>query len=398
MTLTILIVIYLFAVFLALSLLYGPLRKVLDPEHRRTAGTIIVLAISGVLFMFPLIGALVPDGPVCWFFQKWGNIIAGYMIYFFGMLLVVRIIEGIVRFSRRRRTGVKQPISRKYALSVLAVLFIGAVAINVFGSSAAHDIKTTFYELPSETLGQDEPLRVVLIADTHIGVNTTPDFSEEMVARVNEQNPDLVVVAGDILTSSYGAMKRPDAYSSILSQIKAKKGKYVVYGNHDVDEPLLGGFSFIGAENAHRNPEMEQFVRDCDWTLLKDDVVRLPELDGLCIAGRRDESRPGDGVKERASLKELLKDTKPEEHILLLQHEPSDLEELDHYGIDLSVSGHTHDGQIFPGNVLTRIMSPQSYGMKKWGGSSVIVTSGVGYYGPPIRVGTISEIVVIDFK
>ena len=392
------ILIYLFAVFLALGIVYGPLRKALDPEHRRAAGTIIVLAVSGVLFMFPLIGALVPDGPVCWFFQKWGNIIAGYMIYFFSMLLVVRIVEGIVRLRRRRRTGEKQPISRKYAIAVLAVLFIGAVAINVFGSSAAHDIKTTFYELPRETLGQTGPLRIVLIADTHIGVNTTPAFSEEMVARVNDQYPDLVVIAGDILTSSYGAMRQPDAYSSILSQIKAKKGKYVVYGNHDVDEPLLSGFTFVGAENAHRNPEMEQFIRDCGWTLLKDDVVRLPELDGLCIAGRRDESRPGDGVKERASLEELLKDTKLEEHILLLQHEPSDLEELDHYGIDLSVSGHTHEGQIFPGNVLTRIISPQSYGMKQWGDTSVIVTSGVGYYGPPIRVGTISEIVVIDFK
>ena len=392
------ILIYLFAVCLALCLLYGPLRKVLDPEHRRAAGTILVLAVLMVLFMFPLIGALVPDGPACWFFQKWGNIIAGYMIYFFGMLLVVRIIEGIVRLIRRRRTGEKQPVPRKYAIAVLAVLFAGAVAINVFGSLAAHDIKTTFYELPRETLGQEEPLRVVLIADTHIGVNTTPEFSEEMVACINEQNPDLVVVAGDILTSSYGAMRQPDAYSSVLSQIKAKKGKYVVYGNHDVDEPLLSGFTFIGAENARRNPEMEQFIRDCDWTLLTDDVIRLPELEGLCIAGRRDESRPGEGVKERASLEELLKDTKPEEHILLLQHEPSDLEELDRYGIDLSVSGHTHDGQIFPGNILTRILSQQSYGMKEWGGTDVIVTSGVGYYGPPIRVGTISEIVVIDFK
>ena len=93
MNLTIMIRIYLFAVCLALCLLYGPLRKALDPEHRRAAGTILVLAVLMVLFMFPLIGALVPDGLVCWFFQKWGNIIAGYMIYFFGMLLVVRIID-----------------------------------------------------------------------------------------------------------------------------------------------------------------------------------------------------------------------------------------------------------------------------------------------------------------
>jgi predicted MPP superfamily phosphohydrolase len=67
-------------------------------------------------------------------------------------------------------------------------------------------------------------------------------------------------------------------------------------------------------------------------------------------------------------------------------------------GVDLSLSGHTHDGQIFPGNLISRLRGPQSYGMEQWGSSKAIVTSGVGYYGPPIRVGTISEIVVIDIK
>ena len=93
---------------------------------------------------------------------------------------------------------------------------------------------------------------------------------------------------------------------------------------------------------------------------------------------------------------DLLKGVDPEEPILLLQHEPSDLYDLEKYGVDLSVSGHTHDGQIFPGNIITRILSDQSYGMRDWGKSTAIVTSGVGYYGPPIRVCTISEIVVID--
>ena len=116
------------------------------------------------------------------------------------------------------------------------------------------------------------------------------------------------------------------------------------------------------------------------------------------IAGRRDESRPGAGVAERASLEDLFAGLDPDEPILLLQHEPSDLKELSAYGIDLAVSGHTHDGQIFPGNVFCRIKGPQSYGLKDWNGTSVVVTSGVGYYGPPIRVGTISEIVVIDLK
>jgi predicted MPP superfamily phosphohydrolase len=231
-----------------------------------------------------------------------------------------------------------------------------------------------------------------------MGVNSTPQLYKDMTDRINEQNPDIVLFAGDVVTSSYGAMRDPDAYSSVLNQIHATTGKYVIYGNHDVDEPLLGGFTYVGAENAHRNPQMDQFIRDCGFTLLRDETVKLPELNGLVIAGRRDESRPGDGVKVRATLEELMCTTAPEEPVLLLQHEPSDLTELDKYGIDMSVSGHTHDGQIFPGNIFTRIKGPQSYGLKKWGDATVVVTSGVGYYGPPIRVATISEIVVIDLK
>ena len=390
--------IYLAVELLGLAILYGPLRKCLDPEHRHAGRAVIPVVIIGIIFLFPMIGALVPDGPVCWFFQKWGNVTIGYLIYFFGTLLIVRIIDLIINIVRRIRSGKWQGTSRKTSAIMLSVIFVLAVVLNVAGFAQSHDVKTTFYELPKETLGQDQPLRIVLIGDTHIGVNSTPQLYRDMVERINEQDPDIVLVAGDIVTSSYGAMRDPDTYSSIISGIRAKTGKYVVYGNHDVEEPLLGGFTYIGAENAHRHPEMEKFISSCDWTLLRDEVIRIPELNGLCIAGRRDESRPGDGVKERASLAELMEGTDPDDPILLLQHEPTDLEELDKYGIDLSVSGHTHDGQIFPGNIFSRIKGPQSYGLKKWGDADAIVTSGVGYYGPPIRVATISEIVVIDFK
>lgn len=398
MKLIIMMAIYLAVELLGLAILYGPLRKCLDPEHRHAGRAVIPVVIIGIIFLFPMIGALVPDGPVCWFFQKWGNVTIGYLIYFFGTLLIVRIIELIINIVRRIRSGKWQGTSRKTSAIMLSVIFVLAVVLNVAGFAQSHDVKTTFYELPKETLGQDQPLRIVLIGDTHIGVNSTPQLYRDMVERINEQDPDIVLVAGDIVTSSYGAMRDPDTYSSIISGIRAKTGKYVVYGNHDVEEPLLGGFTYIGAENAHRHPEMEKFISSCDWTLLRDEVIRIPELNGLCIAGRRDESRPGDGVKERASLAELMEGTDPDDPILLLQHEPTDLEELDKYGIDLSVSGHTHDGQIFPGNIFSRIKGPQSYGLKKWGDADTIVTSGVGYYGPPIRVATISEIVVIDFK
>lgn len=396
--LIIMIIIYLAVESLGLGLLYGPLRKALAFGNDKVDRAVIPVAALGILFLFPLIGGLVSDGPVCWFFQKWGNVTIGYMLYFFGILLLVRLAEFVVRAVRRMRTHEKQPLSSKYCAVMLIVILAASVIINIAGSKTAHNVRTTFYEVPEETLSQDAPLRIVLIGDTHIGVNSTPQLYRDMVDRINEQDPDLVLFAGDIVTSSYGAMKDPDLYAEILSRIKAKYGKYVVYGNHDVEEPLIGGFTYIGAENAHRHPDMEQFIADCDFTLLRDEVITIPELNGLCIAGRRDESRPGDGVKVRAELGELMNGTDPDAPVLLLQHEPTDLDILDEYGIDMAVSGHTHDGQIFPGNIISRIRGPQSYGLKKWGKADVIVTSGVGFYAAPIRVATISEIVVIDVK
>lgn len=388
------IAIYMAIVIVAMVILGSVTKNLQLKKSSRDMITFISLFAFFVMAMFPLIGAVVHDGPVCWFFQKWGNIFMGLFMFFFMTLAAVAIIELIiwtVRSASKKKGGVPHG-----AAAMLIIPLIVTVAVNLAGSQTAHDVKVTNYSIEKEKLGLTEPARIVLFADTHIGVNSTPKIYEDMVDRINEQDADLVVVAGDLVTSSFGAMRDPETYASIMRGIESKYGVYAVYGNHDVDEPLLGGFTYAGKENAKRNPAMEGWVNDCGWKLLTDDVTRIPELNGLVIAGRRDESRPGEGFDERAPLSDLLKETDPDDSILLLQHEPSDLYELDEYGVDLSVSGHTHDGQIFPGNIITKILTEQSYGMENWGDAIAVVTSGVGYYGPPIRVCTISEIVVID--
>lgn len=394
MRLAIMIAIYMAIVIVAMVILGSVTKNLQLKKSSRDMITFISLFAFFVMAMFPLIGAVVHDGPVCWFFQKWGNIFMGLFMFFFMTLVAVAIIELIiwtVRRASKKKGGVPHG-----AAAMLIIPLIVTVAVNLAGSQTAHDVKVTNYSIEKEKLGLTGPARIVLFADTHIGVNSTPKIYEDMVDRINEQDADLVVVAGDLVTSSFGAMRDPETYASIMRGIESKYGVYAVYGNHDVDEPLLGGFTYAGKENAKRNPAMEGWVSDCGWKLLTDDVMRIPELNGLVIAGRRDESRPGDGFDERAPLSDLLKETDPDDSILLLQHEPSDLYELDEYGVDLSVSGHTHDGQIFPGNIITKILTEQSYGMENWGDAIAVVTSGVGYYGPPIRVCTISEIVVID--
>ena len=184
--------------------------------------------------------------------------------------------------------------------------------------------------------------------------------------------------------------------SDLISGIESTYGKYAIYGNHDVDEPLLGGFTFVDAEDTSRNAGLPRFMDDCGWTVLEDQIITIPELGNLIIVGRRDLMRPGDGIAEREPLDRLLAQVDPDDAVIMLEHEPDELDSLDRFGVDLVVSGHTHDGQIFPGNIVSRISSPQSYGIKQWGETTAAVTSGVGFYGPPIRVGTISEVVIIE--
>lgn len=410
MRLAIILSIYIAICAAALGILYGPLRRALCPERRSAFGGAagrsrtkkwpvrLVMGILFVLLSFPALGAMLPDGEAGYFFQRWGNVFIGYVLYFFVPLLLVWLALLIWRAIHRHRKREKWRPKRLHSAALIAVLLVASVIINLCGVQTAHDVKVTSYEIPKEQLGQTEPLRIVLIADLHIGVNSDIQLYEDAVARINEQHPDLVLVAGDLVTSAFGAMEDPDAYAAVFHKIDATYGTYVVYGNHDVDEPLFGGFTYNKAEDAVRNPGMQPWLDACGWTLLTDETTVLPELNGLILAGRRDEKRPGDGVKERKSLEELFAGVDPKSPILLLEHEPVELEELQDYGIDLTVCGHTHDGQIFPGNVWGRIHDPQSYGIKDWGDCTVVVTSGVGYYGPPIRVGTISEIVVIDAK
>ena len=123
----------------------------------------------------------------------------------------------------------------------------------------------------------------------------------------------------------------------------------------------------------------------------------VPIADGrIHLAGRIDGNKAGDGTKNRLSPQELLRDIPREEITFVLEHEPVQYQELQEAGADLVMSGHTHGGQIIPGNYYVRLINENGYGQKNLYGMETFVTSGVGTFGPPMRTGTNSEIVIID--
>ena len=141
--------------------------------------------------------------------------------------------------------------------------------------------------------------------------------------------------------------------SSTLSTIQSTYGSYAVFGNHDVTERLLGGFSVTSKENEVRDPRFESFLKDADITLLDDKVTCIDNA--FYLVGRKDIQKPGDGTTNRKTIEELLSNVDKTKPVFVLEHQPKQLEELDNAGVDMQLCGHTHDGQIFPGNLTVKL-------------------------------------------
>ena len=346
------------------------------------------LPVCAVLCLMPVAGAFLPFRGVRHVLQRFGNIWLGIYLAYGTVLSVFLLASVTVRAVRRTRP--ERGVRGVFPGAALAV----ALILCVYGMSHAQHPKTVSYDLAiSKKTGQSEPYTVVLAADLHLGVNSRTTLMKKMVDLINNEQPDLVVIAGDIFNSSYEAVRQPEEYARILREIRSKDGIYAVYGNHDVEETLLGGFAASPLSQAFRSREMEDFFEKCGFVTLQDEIVSLPG--GIQLAGRIDGEKAGDGTRNRMSAEELLLGADQEKPVLVAEHEPVEYQELSQAGADLVLSGHTHAGQIFPGNLIVPFLNENAWGYVRKHDVDTIVTAGVGYYGPPMRIGTDSEITVI---
>lgn len=218
---------------------------------------------------------------------------------------------------------------------------------------------------------------------------------EQMVEKINSQNPDLVCIAGDIFDNDYDALYEPEKLIEIFKSIDSKYGVYACYGNHDISEKILGGFTFRTGKTRTQDDRMEEFLSKAGINLLTDKSVLVD--DAFYIVGRRDYEKPGiEG--ERKSIAELTENLDKSKPIIVIDNEPKELQEKADSGVDIDLGGHTHNGQMFPGNLTIKLLWENPAGCIKKDDMYSIVTSGVGVWGPNMRVGTDSEIVSIDVQ
>ena len=342
------------------------------------------------LAILPVLGTLLPDSSIKFILQGAGNIFLAFFAYYAMSMIASILILAILSVFFK---GVPRNLYRV----ILLICVILPLVVVPYGLIHAQNFRTSRYEAQVERQDQkdqQDELKLILIADLHLSVNTYYKTIERMVQAINAEQADAVLIAGDIFTSSYESLKDPDLYAALLASIESRYGTFAVCGNHDVEEGLFGGFPVTPISKAFRIHQMDEFFRACHFRMLYDEIV---DLDGrLQIAGRIDGEKAGDGTTNRADAAQLLSNADPDIPILVLEHEPFEFAELKENGADLAMCGHTHAGQFFPGTITTQLFFDNVWGYKKVAGLDTYVTSGIGYYGPPIRVGCDSEIMVVD--
>lgn len=346
--------------------------------------TVYTLLALSLLFAF-----LLPSCGLQIFIKKLSNYWLGSFLY----ILLFIMIADILRIVLKHIPGKLH----NYLFSRIGYIFVGilltslVVGFSIYGSFHAKVIKVHPYEVTIEkSCSNRNELKVVLLADLHLGYNYGKREISRMVTKINAQNPDLVLIAGDIFDNEYDAVQDPERIAEKLSEMKSTYGTYGVFGNHDVSERLLGGFSVSLDADEVRDSRFDTFAEKANITILDDESVCID--DAFYLVGRMDASKPGDGTKNRMTPEEILKDLDKSKPILVMEHQPKQLQELSDAGADMQLCGHTHDGQLFPGNLLLGLIWENPCGYLQKGNLHSIVTSGVGVWGPAMRTGTDSEI------
>ena len=305
------------------------------------------------------------------------------MLYAFMAVLaidLVRLVDAIVPFlpkslfSAGSRTG-----------PVLFAVAAGAVVLTVaLGAWNATRLRTVDLDLriPARS-GAVERLTVVAASDLHLGALVGPSRLKKVVARMNALEPDVVLFAGDIVDETVTA-EIEAKLGGIMRELRAPSGLFACAGNHEFYSGLERNLACL---------------RACGVTVLQDEAVEV--AGAFVLVGRRDPSSLGMQEK-RLSIGGILTGSgvAADLPVFVLDHQPLHLEEAEQAGAALQISGHTHDGQIFPIDLVNSLIYELNWGHLRRGNTHYYVTSGAGTWGPPVRVGSRAEIVRIriDFE
>jgi len=338
------------------------------PAESIVRPSLIVLAVFVVCsFFVGLIGGDFLPVAVTSFFYKIGTSWFFICLYFLMLFLLIDLI---------RLTHLVSLDKFMFGNWTTFGILIGIVAIIMtYGYFNYKHKERVELSITVNKTGLEKPLKIVAISDLHLGFSIDKKEFEQWIELINKENPDIVLLAGDIIDNSVKPLIEQDIASS-FKKIKSKYGIYTCLGNHE----------YIGAPS--KISKSLDFFHRAGITVLRDSAMLINNE--FYLVGQDDQINPN-----RKTLDELTNSLDHSKPIILLNHQPFNLEDTKKNGIDLQISGHTHRGQVFPVSWITDWIYEQSHGYLKKGNSHIYVSSGIGIWGGKFRIGSQSEYVVV---
>lgn len=307
------------------------------------------------------------------------GLISAYYMGIFAVLFMMTLIGDMLMLLPK---VTKAPfVSHRYFDGIKAVcVFVLTGIVCAYGFIHACSVEHVSYDVHITDKGDISDMKIVMISDLHIGSVGSESRLVMIIDEINALKPDIVCMAGDIFDTDYTAIRNPDKAAEILKGLNATYGVYACFGNHDAGQTV---------------GEMEAFLQRADVRLLKEEYIVIDNR--LVLVGRLDSSPiGGHGAQKRGELSEFLNSDIMHLPVVVLDHNPANIST---YGkeADLIMCGHTHKGQMFPVNFITDAIYEVDHGYYQKNSESphVIVTSGVGVWGMPMRIGTDCEIVTV---
>lgn len=274
------------------------------PFFRTARHWALPVAVQAFLVCSVVIAFFLPEGE----FRRAMKLVGNYWL---GVLLYV-LLAVIAADLLRLLLGHVLPFGHIFVTTKMhriagCVCALAIFAASVWGVINARVIHVTPYEVTvNKTVEGMDEMKIVLVADLHLGYNIGEKQTRQMVTKINEQDADLVVIAGDIFDNEWEAVDKPETIAATLRGIRSNYGVYACYGNHDIEEPVLAGFTFRQSEKKESDPRMDEFLKDANITLLRDEGTLI---DGkFYLYGRPDAHRPGRGIETRKTPNEITAD------------------------------------------------------------------------------------------
>jgi len=303
-----------------------------------------------------------------------GSFWLGAMVYFFFIILIFDFLRMVNQFLPFFPSFIYSDYVKTKMITLLISFSI--VALTILGgyiNAMIPRIVNLNFGIDKHVAGLNQ-LNVVVATDIHLGTMVTRARFDKIIEKINALNPDIILLGGDVVDEDVGPVIRQNL-GDALKNLKSKYGTYAITGNHE----FIGG-----ADKACK------YLSEHGVTILRDTTLTID--DKFTIVGREDRSKGGFSGVKRKTLDDLMSNIDRTKPIILLDHQPFELDKAAASGADVQFSGHTHHGQMFPFNLITNMIYEVSWGYLKKGNTHFYVSSGLGTWGPPIKIGNNSEI------